>query len=78
VGEKGLMRVSDDGGVSWHEQRNFPTIFTFMRDLGFDPDGRVGYIVGQRGTVLRSADSGQSWQQMLPPPNGATVAAADD
>jgi photosystem II stability/assembly factor-like uncharacterized protein len=49
-----------------------------MRDLGFDPDGRVGYIVGQRGTVLRSADSGQSWQQMLPPPNGATVAAADD
>ena len=75
VGEKGLMRVSDDGGVSWHEQRGFPTIFTFMRDLGFDPDGRVGYIVGQRGTVLRSADSGQSWQQMLPPPSPTAVAA---
>jgi photosystem II stability/assembly factor-like uncharacterized protein len=78
VGEKGLMRVSDDGGVTWHEQRNFPTIFTFMRDLGFDPDGRVGYIVGQRGTVLRSADSGQSWQQMLPPPSPTTVAAVED
>jgi len=77
VGEKGLMRVSDDGGVSWHEQRNFPTIFTFMRDIAFDPDGRVGYIVGQRGTVLRSADSGQSWEQMLPPPAPTRVASSD-
>jgi photosystem II stability/assembly factor-like uncharacterized protein len=77
VGEKGLMRVSDDGGVTWHEQNNFPTIFTFMRDIAFDPDGRVGYIVGQRGTVLRSADSGQSWQQMLPPPSPTTVASSD-
>jgi photosystem II stability/assembly factor-like uncharacterized protein len=67
VGEKGLMRVSEDGGVSWHEQRGFPTIFTFMRDVQFDPDGRVGYIVGQRGKVLRSDDSGQSWRQVLPP-----------
>jgi hypothetical protein len=67
VGEKGLMRVSEDGGVSWHEQRGFPTIFTFMRDIQFDSDGRVGYIVGQRGKVLRSDDSGQSWRQVLPP-----------
>ena len=73
VGEKGLMRVSDDGGVSWHEQRGFPTIFTFMRDIEFDPDGRVGYIVGQRGKVLRSEDSGQSWRQVLPP-MGAEIA----
>jgi photosystem II stability/assembly factor-like uncharacterized protein len=78
VGEKGLMRVSDDGGVTWHEQRNFPTIFTFMRDIAFDPDRRVGYIVGQRGTVLRSEDSGVSWGQMLPPPTQTTIAAADD
>ena len=74
VGEKGLMRVSDDGGVSWHEQRGFPTIFTFMRDIHFDPDERVGYIVGQRGTVLRSTDSGQSWQQVLPKEEPVEVA----
>jgi photosystem II stability/assembly factor-like uncharacterized protein len=77
IGEKGLMRVSDDGGVTWHEQRNFPTIFTFMRDIGFDPDARVGYIVGQRGTVLRSEDSGQSWKQILPAPTRTEVAAGD-
>jgi photosystem II stability/assembly factor-like uncharacterized protein len=76
VGEKGLMRVSEDGGVSWHEQRGFPTIFTFMRDIQFDPDGRVGYIVGQRGKVLRSNDSGQSWRQVLPPA-GAEVAEVE-
>ena len=73
VGEKGLMRVSEDGGVTWREQRGFPTIFTFMRDIGFDPDGRVGYIVGQRGTVLRSEDSGQSWRQVLPPPGAGAA-----
>ena len=77
VGEKGLMRVSDDGGVSWHEQRGFPTLFTFMRDIHFDPDQRVGYIVGQRGTVLRSEDSGQTWTQMLPPPSPTSVASSD-
>ena len=43
----------------------------------FDPDDRVGYIVGQRGTVLRSEDSGQTWQQMLPPPTPTTVATSD-
>lgn len=75
VGEKGLMRVSEDGGVTWHEQRNFPTIFTFMRDIAFDPDGRVGYIVGQRGTVMRSADSGQSWERVLPPEGPSSVAS---
>ncbi len=78
VGEKGLMRVSEDGGATWHEQRNFPTIFTFMRDIAFDPDARVGFIVGQRGTVLRSDDSGQSWAQRLPPPTPTTLAAADE
>jgi photosystem II stability/assembly factor-like uncharacterized protein len=77
VGEKGLMRVSDDGGLSWHEQRGFPTIFTFMRDIQFDPDGRVGYIVGQRGKVLRSEDSGQSWRQVLPPSGADQVAGVE-
>jgi photosystem II stability/assembly factor-like uncharacterized protein len=66
VGEKGLMRVSEDGGVTWKEQEGFPTIFTFMRDINFDPDHRVGYIVGQRGTVLRSEDAGMKWEKRLP------------
>ena len=69
VGEKGFARVSKDGGSTWNEMPGFPTMFTFMRDVAFDPDGRVGFIVGQRGTVLRSDDSGQTWKRVLPPPD---------
>ena len=67
VGEKGLIRVSGDGGVTWERPTSgFPTIFTFMRDISFATDDRVGFIVGQRGMVLRSEDGGGSWKQVLP------------
>jgi len=69
VGEKGLIRESTDGGDSWSEpkQSQFPTIFTFMRDIAFDRQREVGFIVGQAGMVLRSEDAGQHWKQVLPP-----------
>jgi photosystem II stability/assembly factor-like uncharacterized protein len=67
VGEKGLVRVSTDG-ATWASPQatNFPTIFTFMRDVAFEQKQRVGMIVGQQGMVLRSADGGKSWSQVLP------------
>ncbi len=69
VGEKGLVRVSTDGGTTWREpERGFPNIFTFMRDIEFGPGNRVGFIVGQRGLALRTLDGGETWQQVLPPP----------
>jgi photosystem II stability/assembly factor-like uncharacterized protein len=37
-----------------------------MRDLGFEHNARVGFIVGQQGMVLRSRDSGRSWARVLP------------
>lgn len=67
VGEKGIIRVSEDAGKSWRVPEGFPTIFTFMRDINFGRDRVVGYIVGQRGMVLRSDDAGRSWRQVLPP-----------
>jgi photosystem II stability/assembly factor-like uncharacterized protein len=69
VGEKGLVRVSSDGGLTWREpsSQSFPTVFTFMRDLGFEHKRRVGFIVGQQGMVLRSRDGGKSWAKVLPP-----------
>jgi photosystem II stability/assembly factor-like uncharacterized protein len=67
VGEKGLISVSNDGGVNWARPDGFPTLFTFMRDISFDPDGRIGFIVGQSGKILRSDDSGKSWSTVLPP-----------
>jgi hypothetical protein len=70
IGEKGLVRVSVDDGQSWREpdEQSFPSIFTFMRDIDFGPDGRVGFIVGQGGKILRSTDAGYEWKQVLPPP----------
>jgi photosystem II stability/assembly factor-like uncharacterized protein len=68
VGEKGLVRVSTDGGKTWTEPPagTFPEVYTYMRDVEFDPQGRLGFIVGQRGQILRSTDAGFQWQQVLP------------
>ncbi|MBW2272310.1 MAG: hypothetical protein JRG96_03495 [Deltaproteobacteria bacterium] len=70
IGEKGLVRVSVDDGNVWREpdDNSFPSVYTFMRDLAFGPDGRVGFIVGQGGRILRSTDAGYEWEQVLPPP----------
>ena len=72
VGEKGLVRVSLDGGKSWEPpgDASFPQMFTFMRDMTFDPTGRVGLVVGQAGRILRSDDSGRKWVSVLPPSEG--------
>ena len=75
VGEKGFVQVSVDKGASWQTPKEgFPPIFTFMRDLGFSPDLKVGFIVGQTGLVLRSEDDGVSWKQVLPPAKPQQVA----
>lgn len=69
VGEKGLVRVSVDGGASWSPPAddNFPETFTFMRDMDFDPSGKVGLVVGQAGRILRSGNAGIEWVSVLPP-----------
>lgn len=69
VGEKGLVRVSTDDGASWTPPPDgtFPKVFTFMRDIDFDPNGEVGFIVGQAGRILKSVDAGYIWEQVLPP-----------
>lgn len=70
IGEKGLVQYSSDGGESWKppSERQFPPIFTFMRDVYFSPTNRrVGFIVGQEGMVLRTTDAGEHWAHVLPP-----------
>jgi photosystem II stability/assembly factor-like uncharacterized protein len=72
IGEKGLVQYSQDGGLTWKPptEKQFPSIFTFMRDLRFAPDVRqTGFIVGQEGMVLRTQNAGDSWTQVLPPPD---------
>ncbi|RIL05227.1 MAG: hypothetical protein DCC71_11140 [Proteobacteria bacterium] len=75
VGEKGFVRVSNDHGDTWSiPEKGFPTIFTFMRDIWFAPDGRHGYIVGERGNVLQTDDAGANWKTVLPPPDHQSAA----
>ena len=71
VGEKGFVRVSPDQGDTWSHPLPdvFPSVFTFMRDVDFEPRGRVGFIVGQTGQILRTTDAGHRWSQVLPPPD---------
>lgn len=78
VGEKGLVRVSSDSGETWRQppSGDFPELFTFMRDVGFSPSGRIGFIVGQGGRVLRSTDAGIQWRQVLPPPEARSTPEA--
>jgi len=70
VGEKGLIRVSTDGGDNWREPKGeeFPELSTFLRDVGFEAEGRLGLAVGQTGRILRTTDAGHRWLQVLPPP----------
>jgi photosystem II stability/assembly factor-like uncharacterized protein len=69
IGEKGLVRVSTDEGTSWSipAEGTFPTIYTYLRDIEFDSSGKVGFIVGQTGQILKSSDAGFQWRQVLPP-----------
>jgi photosystem II stability/assembly factor-like uncharacterized protein len=67
VGEKGLVRFSTDGGLTWAAPGELPAVFSFLRDLDFDAAGKVGYIVGRGGMILRSDDAGRRWRPVLPP-----------
>ena len=77
VGEKGLVRISDDGGSSFRAARDdeFPASFSYMRDMVF-ADPERGWIVGARGRILRTSDGGRSWTQMLPPTGDGGAAGA--
>lgn len=75
VGEKGLVRSSTDGGKTWTAPAvgDIPAVFSFLRDLDFDALGKVGYIVGRGGMILRSDDAGRRWRTVLPPTDPSRV-----
>ena len=69
VGEKGLQRISFDGGHTFRkpDEAFSRPMFLFQRDLVFGDDDR-GWIVGAKGLVMRTSDGGLTWHQVLPPP----------
>lgn len=62
VGERGLIMLSDDGGKQWR-QVPVPTSVT-LTAVRFT-DERHGVAVGHAGTVLTTADAGETWVRKL-------------
>lgn len=58
VGERGLVALSDDQGKTW---RQAPTAVSVTLTAVRFRDASHGVAVGHGGTVLTSADGGQSW-----------------
>lgn len=74
VGERGLVVLSDDGGVHW---RQAPTpVSVTLTAVRFGADQR-GVAVGHGGVVLTSTDNGESWIQRLDGVSVAQLAAAE-
>ena len=74
VGEKGLRRISKDGGQNWQKLGEEGGLGRFPAEKhGYFRDVTCGtptvcWMVGQGGNVLRSSDGGLSWFEMLPHP----------
>ncbi len=56
----GMILHSTDAGKSWHIS---PTKDDFFQSVCF-PSPKVGYIVGSIGTILKTTDSGATWQAL--------------
>lgn len=62
VGERGLILLSDDAGLSW---RQVPSPVSVTLTAVHFVDARSGWIVGHGGTVLHSQDGGLHWAAQL-------------
>lgn len=71
VGERGLIRYSDDRGTTWTPAA-VPTEVT-LTAVRF-ADERTGWATGHEGVILKSTDAGASWaivrQSPAPVPDG--------
>jgi photosystem II stability/assembly factor-like uncharacterized protein len=60
VGDRGVMRVSDDAGVTWRRPER-PRFFNWLQGVAFADDD-LAYAVGEHGVVVRSQDGGERWE----------------
>jgi len=59
VGDHGTIVLSDDGGRSFRQARSVPTRVTLNAVSFADKDN--GWAAGHWGTILRTADGGETW-----------------
>lgn len=62
VGERGLILLSDDGGLAWRQAK--VPVSVSLTHAHF-PTERLGWAVGHSGVVLHSADGGETWTRQL-------------
>lgn len=60
VGDHGVVILSDDRGASWRQAKNVPVSFTLTATSFADP--QHGWAVGHGGTIIATADAGETWQ----------------
>lgn len=74
----GGLFVSEDAGATWtRRDRNDRLSREWIRQLWFDPGGRLAYAATSGSGVLRSADGGLTWERRdggLPTPDVRTIA----
>jgi photosystem II stability/assembly factor-like uncharacterized protein len=71
AGERGIIVLSDNGGISWR-QAKVPVSVTITA-LAF-PTPELGWAVGHGGVVLHTADGGETWFKQLDGNEAARVA----
>lgn len=71
VGERGLVVLSDDVGVTWRQARQVP-VSTTLTALSF-VDDKSGWAVGHGGVVLHTRDGGETWVKQV---DGVALAQA--
>ena len=63
VGDRGVVLLSSDGGVTWREPER-PRFFNWLRGVAFGAD-ELAFAVGERGLLIRSVDAGEHWEWKL-------------
>jgi photosystem II stability/assembly factor-like uncharacterized protein len=59
VGNRGVVLLSDDDGTTFRQARTVP-VSTTLTGVSF-ADPNVGWAVGHWGTILKTADGGETW-----------------
>jgi len=75
VGERGIVLLSDDNGITWQQVSDVPVSVT-LTDVIF-PNAKQGWAVGHSGVVLYSNDAGESWTLQLDGNEAAQLTLAE-